>query len=315
MTLWEALLATLILILLLAALALLVGSYLLAKRMLRPLRTLLKSTPADYGLDAEEVRIPGPRGELAAWYIPACNGSTLICCHGIHDNRSQWVEQAAHLHARHGYGALLFDFGGHGQSDPSLVTYGARETEDVAAVVEYLYRRGDVDMQHLGIMGYSLGAITAVLAMAQRPELRCLVIESGFADVERDLIKLFSRFTGLPGFPLAHLVVYWGEKIARVRLSEIRPVQVVHQITPRAVFVIADLLDQVADEPHDGKALYAGAHDPKRYWLVEDTGHVQAFFEHPGEWVERVGAFLNEYLASADQSGTATGLESSRTPL
>jgi pimeloyl-ACP methyl ester carboxylesterase len=315
MTLWEALLATFILILLLAALALLAGSYLLAKRMLRPLRTSLKSTPSDYGLDAEEVRIPGPRGELAAWYIPARNGSTLICCHGIHDNRSQWVEQAAELHARHGYGALLFDFGGHGQSDPSLVTYGARETEDVAAVVEYLYHRGDVDMQHLGIMGYSLGAITAVLAMAQRPELRCLVIESGFADVERDLIKLFSRFTGLPGFPLAHLVVYWGEKIGGVRLSEIRPAQVVHQITPRAVFVIADLLDQVADEPHDGKALYAGAYDPKRYWLVEDTGHVQAFFEHPGEWVERVGAFLNEYLAAADQSGSATGLESSRTPL
>jgi pimeloyl-ACP methyl ester carboxylesterase len=315
MTLWTALLATFILIFLLAALALLVGSYVLAKRMLRPLRTSLKSTPADYGLDAEDIRIPGPRGELAAWYIPARNGSTLICCHGIHDNRSQWVEQVAQLHLRRGYGALLFDFGGHGQSDPSLVTYGARETDDVAAVIEYLYRRGDVDMQRLGIMGYSLGAITAVLAMAQRPELRCLVIESGFADVERDLIKLFSRFTGLPGFPLAHLVVYWGEKIARVRLSEIRPVQVLHQIAPRAVFVIADLLDQVADEPHDGRALYASAHDPKRYWLVEDTGHVQAFFEHPSEWIERVGVFLDKYLAAAGQSETATSVESSRTPI
>jgi hypothetical protein len=92
-------------------------------------------------------------------------------------------------------------------------------------------------------------------------------------------------------------------------------VQVIHQITPRAVFVISDLLDQVADEPHDGKALYTGAHDPKRYWLVEDTGHVQAFFEHPDEWVERVGAFLEECLAAAGQSGTVTGLESGRTPL
>jgi|SRR5579885_1238595 alpha-beta hydrolase superfamily lysophospholipase len=280
------------------ALVLLAGSYALARRMLRPLRTSLKHTPEEYGLPAETVRIPGPRGTLAAWYIPARNGCTLICCHGIHDNRSQWVEQVARLHERSGYGALLFDFGGHGESDESLVTYGARETDDVAAAIAYLRQRGDVDMQRLAILGYSLGAITATLAMAEQPELRCLVVESDFADVEHDLVKLFSRFTGLPGFPLANLVVFWGEKIAHVRLSTIRPAQVVSQIAPRAVFVIADLRDQVADEPHDGETLYASARDPKRYWLVEDSGHVQAFFDHPSEWIERVGSFLDEYLAA-----------------
>jgi pimeloyl-ACP methyl ester carboxylesterase len=192
---------------------------------------------------------------------------------------------------------LLFDFAGHGDSDDSFVTYGSREREDVTAVVEYLRRRGDVDMRRLGIMGYSLGAITATLTMAAQTELRCLVIESGFADVQRDLIKLFSRFTGLPGFPLADLVVFWGEKITGVRLSQIRPAQVIHQISPRAVFIIADRLDQVADEPHDGEALYAAAREPKRFWLVEDAGHVYAFVERPDEWIERVGAFLDEFLA------------------
>ena len=205
---WVVLAIACVAVVLLAALLLLTVSYLLARRMLRPLRTGLKCTPADYGLVAEDVRIPGPRGTLAAWYIPSRNGSTLICCHGIHDNRGQWVEQIARLHERSGYGGLLFDFAGHGESDPSFVTYGAREIEDVNAVVEYLRRRGDVDMGRLGIMGYSLGSITATLAMAELPDLRCLVIESGFADVERDLVKLFSRFTGLPGFPLANLVVF-----------------------------------------------------------------------------------------------------------
>ena len=299
---WVVLAIASVAVVLLAALLLLVASYLVARQMLRPMRTGLKRTPADYGLDAEEVRIPGPRGTLAAWYIPSHNGSTLICCHGIHDNRGQWVEQIARLHERSGYGGLLFDFAGHGESDPSFVTYGAREIEDVNAVVEYLRRRGDVDMGRLGIMGYSLGSITATLAMAEQPDLRCLVIESGFADVERDLVKLFSRFTGLPGFPLANLVVFWGEKITRVRLSEIRPVTVIHRISPRAVFIIADRLDQVADEPHDGEALYASALPPKHYWLVEDAGHVYGFIEHPVEWIERVGAFLDEYLAAGDHS-------------
>jgi uncharacterized protein len=296
MTVW-AIAAVAVFIALLATLLLLAGSYVLAWRMLRPLRTFPKQTPADFGLQAEELRIPGPRGRLAAWYIPARNGSTLICCHGIHDNRGQWLEQMARLYVRSGYGALLFDFAGHGDSDDSFVTYGAREMEDVTAVVEYLRQRGDVDMRRLGIMGYSLGAITSTLSMAEQPELRCLVIESGFADVQRDLIKLFSRFTGLPGFPLANLVVFWGEKITGVRLSQIRPVQVVHRISPRAIFIIADRLDQVADEPHDGESLYAGALEPKRFWMVEDAGHVYGFIEHPDEWIERVGAFLDEFLA------------------
>ena len=312
---WTVLAVVITAVLLVAAIVLLAGSYVVARRMLRPLRTSLKRTPEAYNLTYEEVRVPGPRGVLAAWYLPARNGCTLICCHGIHDNRGQWLEQVARLHARSGYGALLFDFAGHGQSDASMVTYGVHETRDVAAVVGYLRSRGDVDMQRLGIMGYSLGAITAVLAMVEQPEIRCLVIESGFADVERDLTKLFSRFTGLPGFPLANLVVFWGEKITRVRLSEIRPVQVIHRIAPHAVFIIGDQLDQVADEPYDSETLYAGARDPKRYWLVEGSGHVQAFFDHPDDWIERVGDFLDQYLATGGQSEATTSAESRHTPL
>ncbi len=314
MALWAVLLVIAVLVLIAVGLALLAGSYIVAQRMLRPLRTPLKRTPEEYHLSYEEVRIPGRRGDLAAWYIPARNGSTLICCHGIHDNRGQWLEQVARLHARSGYGALLFDFAGHGQSDSSLVTYGVRETEDVDAVLAYLRGRGDVDMQRIGIMGYSLGAITAVLAIAEQPELQCLIIESGFADVERDLVKLFSRFTGLPGFPLANLVVFWGERITGVRLSDIRPVQVIHRIAPRAVFVIADQLDQVADEPYDGEALYTQALEPKQYWLAQDTGHVQAYFEHPDEWVERVGTFLDEYCAGGGRREAATGTDARHVP-
>ena len=137
-----------------------------------------------------------------------------------------------------------------------LVTFGARETLDVAAALRYLRTRGDVDMTHIGLMGYSLGAITAVLAAAALPEPRCVVIESGFADLERDLGMLFRRYTGLPSFPFAQLVVFWGQLLAKVRLSEIRPMRVIGRISPRAVFMISDLLDELADEPYDGEHLY-----------------------------------------------------------
>ncbi len=273
-------------------------TYTITRGLLLPQRKPLSLTPEQLGLAMEDVRIAGPRGELAAWYLPATNGCTLICCHGIHDNRGQWLDQVARLHARAGYGAVLFDFAGHGSSEGNLVTYGPRERDDVAAIMEWLRARGDVNMAGLAIMGYSLGAIAATLAAASLPELRALVIESGFADLEHDIAQLFTRFTHLPGFPFANLVVWWGQRLAGVRLSEIRPALVIGQISPCATLIISDLNDELADEPYDGERLYAAAGEPKELWQLADVGHVQGFVERPDEWMARVGGFLDRYLAA-----------------
>ena len=281
----------------LALVALVAFSFARTRTLLTPVRRTSARQPRDVGLPAEDVRIPGPRGALAAWYIAPRNGCVLLCCHGINDNRGQWLDQIAALRARSGYGALLLDFSGHGESEGRLVTFGARETLDVAAALRYLRERGDVDMGRVGIMGYSLGAIAAVLAAAEMPEPRCVVIESGFADLERDLGMLFRRYTGLPSFPFAQLIVFWGQLLGKVRLSEIRPMRVIGRISPRAVFVISDLLDEIANEPYDGEHLYTSAGEPKRWWQVEGAHHVRAFELLPEEWVRRVGDFLDEHLA------------------
>ena len=299
-------------------LALLVASFIVlqafciwrARVLLRPIRKPLALRPADVRLEAEDVRIPGPRGQLAAWYVPPRNGYLLICCHGINDNRGQWVGQIARLHERSGYGAVMFDFAGHGESEGSMVTYGVREKLDIAAVIEWLRRRGDVDMGRIGIMGYSLGAISATLASAEHPELRCLVIESGFSDLQKDIGMLFKRYTGLPSFPFANLIVFWGQILSGVRLGEIRPARVIGQLQPRAVFIIADLLDEIANEPYDGEHLFASAGEPKRLWQVADVGHVRAFDFLPDEWSGRVGAFLDEYLAGTPAMHSAPAPDS-----
>jgi uncharacterized protein len=278
------------------AAGILIFTYLMARKLLRPIRSPMRCSPADVGLEMAEVRIPNARGALTGWYLPATNGCTLICCHGINDNSSQWMPQLAELHARDGFGALLFDFCGHGQSEGSQVTYGIRERHDVEAAVEYLRQRGDVDMGRLAILGYSLGAITAVLAAAAMPELRAVIIESGFADLYHDIARVFSRYTGLPAFPFANLVIFWGQRIAGVRLSEIRPVQVIGRIAPRPVLIISDLRDGLADEPYDGEHLYRAAGEPKELWQVAEATHVAAYNAAPEAWIEHVGSFLTRHM-------------------
>src|SRR5579884_3328895 len=93
-----------------------------ARKLLSPYRKPHSFAPHELGLPFEEIEFAGPQGTLRGWYLPARNGATIVCCHGIHDNSVQWVPQIAALHARSGYGALLFDFCGHGRSDGSMVT-------------------------------------------------------------------------------------------------------------------------------------------------------------------------------------------------
>jgi len=302
---WQTLAIAVLLLLVVSFIMLQVFCIWRARVLLRPIRRPLVIRPTDAGLDAEEVRIPSPRGQLAAWYVAPRNGCVLICCHGINDNRGQWVPQIARLRERSGYGAVMFDFAGHGESADGMVTYGAREQLDVAAVVAWLRERRAVDMSRVGILGYSLGAIAATLAAAELPELRCMAIESGFADLQTDIGVLFHRFTGLPSFPFANLIVFWGQILSGVRLGEIRPAQVIGRLSPRAVFIISDLRDEIANEPYDGEHLYASAREPKRLWQIPDVGHVRAFELLPDMWIERVGSFLDEYLAGAPSPRTA----------
>jgi uncharacterized protein len=287
-------------------------SYLRARALLKPYRKPLKAVPEDYGLVTEEVRIPGPRGALVGWYLPSRNGCTLVCLHGINDNAGQWFEQVAELYARGGYGALMFDFAGHGRSDGSSVTYGAGEQLDVHAALAYLRERGDVDVSRLGLMGYSLGAITAVLYAARHPMFKAVMIESGFADIERDIEHLFTRYTGLPSFPFANLIIFWAERISGYKLSALRPMRVIGRISPGATLIISDLDDTLAVEPYDGEHLYSGAGEPKELWQVPATDHVQAFTTNRAEWIERVGDFLDRYLATSPHAMEGDPLPSAR---
>lgn len=274
---------------------LLTFSYWQASRLVHPTRKPFVQHPRDLAVPHEDVVIASPVGKLAAWYLPGTNGRTLIGLHGINDNKEQWLAPAVDLQRR-GYGVLLLDFRGHGQSEGRFVTFGDRETEDVRAVLNYLRMRGDVDVARIGAMGLSLGAITAIIAAARLPELRAVVAEAAFGDLKQDLGGAFHRFTGLPAFPFANLVVFWGRLMVGAKLSQLRPIAVVDRIAPRAIFIIGDLKDNLVAEPQTSAALFAHAGEPKQLWQLSDVPHVGAYAADPVAYIDRLDAFFSQYL-------------------
>jgi pimeloyl-ACP methyl ester carboxylesterase len=79
----------------------------------------------------------------------------IIIGHGSMVNKEMVKGYALELAAA-GFVAVPFDFRGHGQS---TMMEPDNKTKDIIAIREYLTTRGDIDMNSLGYIGYSMGGL------------------------------------------------------------------------------------------------------------------------------------------------------------
>lgn len=138
----------------------------------------------------EDVQFPASDGvPLAGWLLPAAPGSAgVVLCHDAGSSRGALLNLAIRLHGD-GFTVLLFDFRGHGQSGGSRSTLGLEEKRDVLGAVDVLLSQLGPDTKRLGIYGVGMGAHAAVLAAADRPILRVLVLDGLYPDVDFRLVR------------------------------------------------------------------------------------------------------------------------------
>src|SRR5262249_36241551 len=111
------------------------------------LRAVPQSSPAAYGMDYENITLTTVDGlKIAAWYIASQNSASVIMVHGYKGDRDEMLNEAAMLH-KHGYGSILIDLRGHGNSEGEQLTFGFYEVRDLDAAYHYLLTRSDVNPQ------------------------------------------------------------------------------------------------------------------------------------------------------------------------
>ena len=107
-----------------------------------------------------------------------------------------FLQEAKLLHDG-GYGVLMIDLRGHGQSSDARFTFGLKERSDVLGAVDWLLQRG-VAPGRIGVLGLSLGAAAAIGAAAEEPAIGALVLDSGFADINTLIGEQWEKASGLP---------------------------------------------------------------------------------------------------------------------
>ena len=230
---------------------------------------------------------------LKGWYIPPRNGALVIFVHGKNGNRAGFVDEAEFISAA-GYGVLLFDLRNHGESDGNVTTLGLYEVRDVEAAVTFARQTAEPDLP-VALFGHSMGAATVLLAAVNIPEVRAVIAESAYTSVEDNIAEGMRGLIGLPPFPFAPLIVFFGERESGVKISSVRPLDVVGQISPRALmFIHGELDDLILVE--NSRRLYAAAREPKELYLLPNAGHSGFLQAAPEEYPRRILAFLEKYL-------------------
>ena len=233
----------------------------------------------------QEIELTAADGiKLAAWYTPSQNGRVILLAHGYSGHRP---EDILVMFAQNGYGVLAWDFRAHGASDGDISTLGYYEQLDVEAALEYALAQPDV--KHVGAWGGSMGAATMLLSAAKHPEIEAVISDSAFPSLE-EIMKLNTPFKIMQPFVLS-----FGSFFSGAEIDQVRPVNEIGKISPRAVFII-DGWDGAAIAMNSPYRLYDAAGEPKLLWAEDGVPHLGTYGHAPQEYEKRVIEFLGQYL-------------------
>jgi len=245
-------------------------------------------TPSQYGIiQYEEVSIITDDGvRIAGWYIPpsADNQMVILMAHGYAHNRAMLLPEAEIL-SQQGYGALLFDFRGHGDSDSAQVTFGDQEQRDLTAAIDYVGSRPEV--ARIGAIGFSMGAAVVAEVAAEDSRLVAVVIEAAFPSLEQEIFYRANAFWLLSQVPAALVIRGSG-----VDVTGVRPIDKLCSISPRKVLLVYGANDQDVP-PGTIDAMSENLCENGEAWIIPDAGHRNFTIDAPEEYSIRLTDFFD----------------------
>ncbi len=254
---------------------------------------------------------------LEGWHAPqglvaaGASGRTRQCGAGARP-RCQPLSHAPvrRLPFRHRYNVLAVDLRDHGESGGKYITSGHLEARDILAAVSYVRRRGG--RTPIAVLGRSYGAVAALRAAVDSPEIAAVISDSGFSSTEtmmanttRSLLRskdtplwaksllLLSRCPGL--YTAAALVIY--ARTGHYPGSETTSVMPVLARLHKPVLFISGDKDSIAPTEDARKMFSATAATQKFFYSVPNAGHNGTLSAGPSDYERAVLDFLAKVTA------------------
>lgn len=235
----------------------------------------------------EAIEFPSEDQSVRGWYLAPTNGALIVYVHGTSADRRQLLPLAERL-AKLGYGALLFDLPGHGESGGE-VHWSAEARAAVLAALAFGASRPGVEK--VTAFGFSMGGYIVSQIAGDAGRLSALILASTPDDGTELTRFQFGRWGVLSSWPalLADRMAGFDPRpLPSVALRKFKgPALVVYG--DRDDVVPAKLLDSVARAPGG----------PTRVVVLSNFGH----FDYLKEMPERFDRELTNFLATSSSAG------------
>ena len=233
----------------------------------------IESTPADIGLEFEDVYFFSSDGiKLNGWYIPTRESrATVLFSHGNAGNISHRIE-IIDMFSKLGLDVFIYDYRGYGRSQGNPSEEGLYL--DAEAAYKYLIDKRNLKEESIVIYGKSLGANVAV-ELCSKVSPAALITDSAFTSALDMGKKMF------PFIPLRWLISVKYDALSRIKEITI----------PKLIIHSED--DEIIPFEH-GKRLFEAAPEPKEFYPMRG-GHNEAVYMAMEDFAQRIDAFLQNY--------------------
>jgi len=248
--------------------------------------------PAEIGLEYVTQRISISQNEwIETWFIPAQNSrseGTVILFPGNSGSKAKQLLAPTQIFHSLGYDTLLVDFRGVGGSSGNTTTLGARESKDVALAMGYA-RRSNFKRPFV-LYGVSMGSAAILNAIShEKVNPDAIILELPFARL-LDAVRSRLRAVGVPAFPMAELLVFWGSIQHRFNGFAHNPVTYANQVKCPTLLMHGklDKWTTVAEI----NQIFQNLHGTKKLDIFSDSGHDLLVTVNKAHWKRSVEQFL-----------------------
>ncbi|MBI5595942.1 MAG: alpha/beta fold hydrolase [Elusimicrobia bacterium] len=255
-------------------------------------RPVNRQAPSEAGLAYSTRSLRSADGtELEAWLItyPGSHGTAVILP-GYNSAKSQLLPEARAF-VRLGYDCLLLDFRGTGGSQGAETTLGWKEAEDAAAALRDM--RASTPGRPVFIFAKSMGAAAALRmagVLGEQPD--AMVLQAPFDSLYNTSARRFRKM-GLPGFPFADLILFWGGRHCGFPAREHEPARYAASVRCPVLLMSGGRDPYVT--PGDSERIARSLGEHGRLVIFPGSGHDGMFKSEPEKWE----ALVKEFLAGA----------------
>ncbi len=170
------------------------------------------------------------------------------------------------------YDVMTMDFRGHGRST-GLFTFTAKEYHDLKVVVDFARKQYQV----IGIVGFSLGAATALIYASKYKNINSIIAVSAPADFDKIENHFWDKDAVISAIERFEIGKAPCIRPGNLFLKKIKPIEVIDNVGPVPILFIAGRRDPIVYPWHNRK-LYNKANKPKSVVYFDDGFHAEELY-------------------------------------